>query len=154
MAREVRIGCVQTRPLATFDEAIEEARGLAGRAVADGAELVCLPEYCGGLKSENGLFAPPTAPEARHPVLDALRGFASDNRAWTLIRLHCGRRSRRPVRQPRLRHRRPGRHPGPATTRSSCSTWTSRPRSSTASPPSSPPAITPWWWIPPGADSG
>ena len=85
MAREVRIGCVQTRPLATFDEAIEEARGLAGRAVADGAELVCLPEYCGGLKSENGLFAPPTAPEARHPVLDALRGFASDNRAWTLI---------------------------------------------------------------------
>ena len=85
MAREVRIGCVQTRPLATFDEAIEEARGLAGGAVADGAELVCLPEYCGGLKSENGLFAPPTAPEARHPVLDALRGFASDNRVWTLI---------------------------------------------------------------------
>ena len=85
MAREVRIGCVQTRPLATFDEAIEEARGLAGSAVADGAELVCLPEYCGGLKSENGLFAPPTAPEARHPVLDALRGFASDNRVWTLI---------------------------------------------------------------------
>ena len=85
MAREVRIGCVQIRPLATFDEAIEEARGLAGSAVADGAELVCLPEYCGGLKSENGLFAPPTAPEARHPVLDALRGFASDNRVWTLI---------------------------------------------------------------------
>ena len=85
MAREVRIGCVQTRPLATFDEAIEEARGLAGDAVAGGAELVCLPEYCGGLKSENGLFAPPTAPEARHPVLDALRGFASDNRVWTLI---------------------------------------------------------------------
>ena len=83
--REVRIGCVQTRPLATFDEAIEEARRLAGDAVAAGAELVCLPEYCGGLKSEEGLFAPPTAPEAQHPVLDALRGFASDRRVWTLI---------------------------------------------------------------------
>ena len=85
MIREVRIGCVQSRPLATFDEAIEEARRLAGDAVAAGAELVCLPEYCGGLKSEGGLFAPPTAPEARHPVLDALRGFASDAGVWMLI---------------------------------------------------------------------
>ena len=85
MAREVRIGCVQTRPLATFDEAIAEARRLAGDAVAAGAELVCLPEYCGGLKSEDGLFAPPTAPEARHPVLDALRGFAADAGCGMLI---------------------------------------------------------------------
>ena len=85
MAREVRIGCVQSRPLATFDEAIEEARRLAGEAVAAGAELVCLPEYCGGLKSEGGLLVPPAAPEARHPVLDALRGFASDSGVWMLI---------------------------------------------------------------------
>ena len=85
MAHEVRIGCVQSRPLATFDEAIEEARRLAGNAVEAGAELVCLPEYCGGLKSEGGLFAPPTAPEAQHPVLDALRGFAGDSRVWMLI---------------------------------------------------------------------
>ena len=85
MTRKIRIGCVQSRPLATFDEAIEEARRLAGDAVAAGAELVCLPEYCGGLKSEEGLFAPPTAPEARHPVLDALRGFASDAGVWMLI---------------------------------------------------------------------
>ena len=85
MTREIRIGCVQSRPLATFDEAIEEARRLAGDAVAAGAELVCLPEYCGGLKSEGGLFAPPTAPEARHPVLAALRDFASDAGVWMLI---------------------------------------------------------------------
>ena len=85
MAREVRIGCVQTRPLATFDEAIEEACGLAGGAAAAGAELVCLPEYCGGLKSEGGLLVPPAAPEERHPVLDALRGFSRDSRVWLLI---------------------------------------------------------------------
>ena len=85
MAREVRIGCVQTRPLATFDEAIEEARRIAGDAVAAGAELVCLPEYCGGLRSEGGLLVPPAAPEAQHPVLDALRGFASESRVWMLI---------------------------------------------------------------------
>ena len=85
MKREVRIGCVQTRPLATFDEAIEEARRLAGEAVGAGAELVCLPEYCGGLKSEGGLLVPPAAAEARHPVLDALRSFAADSRVWMLI---------------------------------------------------------------------
>jgi len=85
MAREVRIGCAQTRPLATFDEAVEEARRIAGDAVAAGAELVCFPEYCGGLKSEGGLLVPPAAPEAQHPVLDALRGFASDSRVWMLI---------------------------------------------------------------------
>ena len=85
MAREVRIGCVQTRPLATFDEAIHEARALALGAVAAGAELVCLPEYCGGLKSEGGLLVPPAAPEAEHPVLDALRSLASDRGVWMLI---------------------------------------------------------------------
>ena len=46
---------------------------------------MCLPEYCGGLKSEGGLFAPPIAPEERHPVLAALRGFASDAGVWMLI---------------------------------------------------------------------
>ena len=85
MTREVRIGCVQTRPIATFDQAIDHAFRLASDAVAAGAELVCLPEYCGGLKSENGLFAPPSAPEARHPVLDALRCFADEAGVWTLI---------------------------------------------------------------------
>ena len=38
MAREVRIGCAQTRPLATFGEAIVEARRIARDAVAAGAE--------------------------------------------------------------------------------------------------------------------
>ena len=83
--REVRIGCVQTPALPTFDEAIEAACRLAGDAVAAGAELVCLPEYCGGLKSDNGVLKPPAAPEASHPVLDALRAFTRDAGVWMLI---------------------------------------------------------------------
>ena len=83
--REVRIGCVQMPALPTFDEAIEAACRLAGDAVAAGAELVCLPEYCGGLKSENGVLKPPAAPEASHPVLEALRNFTRDARVWMLI---------------------------------------------------------------------
>ena len=83
--REVRIGCVQTPALPTFDEAIEAACRLAGAAVAAGAELVCLPEYCGGLKSDNGVLKPPAAPEASHPVLEALRNFTRDAGVWMLI---------------------------------------------------------------------
>ena len=83
--REVRIGCIQTPALPTFDEAIEAACRLAGDAVAAGAELVCLPEYCGGLKSDNGVLKPPAAPEASHPVLEALRNFTRDAGVWMLI---------------------------------------------------------------------
>ena len=83
--REVRIGCVQTPALPTFDEAIDAACRLAGEAVAAGAELVCLPEFCGGLATENGVLKPPAAPEASHPVLEALRAFARDAGVWTLI---------------------------------------------------------------------
>ena len=108
MAREVRIGCVQTRPLATFDQAIDEARGLALGAVAAGAELVCLPEYCGGLKSEGGLLVPPAAPEARHPVLDALRGFAHDSGVWVLIGSIAVDGPGDRLIKPRLPRRRPG----------------------------------------------
>ena len=82
---EVRIACVQTPALATFDEAIEAARRLAGDTVAAGAELVCLPEFCGGLATENGVLKPPAAPEASHPVLEALRAFARDAGVWMLI---------------------------------------------------------------------
>ena len=83
--REVRIGCVQTPALATFDEAIGAAVRLAGDAVASGAELVCLPEYCGGLRSDKGVFRPPAAPEASHPVLGGLREFTRDAGVWMLI---------------------------------------------------------------------
>ena len=83
--REVRIGCVQTPALATFDEAIEAACRLAGEAVAAGAELVCLPEFCGGLATEDGVLKPPAAPESSHPVLEALRAFTRDAGTWMLI---------------------------------------------------------------------
>ncbi len=82
---EVRIGCVQTPAKATFDEAIEVACRLAGDAVAQGAELVCLPEFCGGLRTDKGMIYPPSAPETDHPVLAALREFTRNAGVWTLI---------------------------------------------------------------------
>ena len=83
--RTVHIACLQTRPLATFDEAIAAALPLAQAAADGGAQLLCLPEYCGGFRIENGRLAPPAAVEEQHPVLDALRNFAAKAGVWVLI---------------------------------------------------------------------
>ena len=85
MARPLTIACLQTRPMPDFDSAVGEALPLAGRAADDGAELLCLPEYCGGLMSRDGVIRPPAAPEDSHPVLAALRGFAAEAGVWMQI---------------------------------------------------------------------
>lgn len=85
MSRMLNLACLQTRPQPDFKPALDEALALAKRATADGAELLCLPEYCGGLKTEGDTFAPPVAEERTHPVLNGLREFAAANSVDILI---------------------------------------------------------------------
>jgi len=85
MARPLTIACLQTRPMPDFDTATAEALALARQAADDGAELLCLPEYCGGLVSRGGVILPPAAPEASHPVLEALCGFAAEAGVWMQV---------------------------------------------------------------------
>ena len=85
MPRPLNVACLQTRPMPDFDTAIGEALPLARQAVENGAELLCLPEYCGGLMSQEGVILPPAAAEGEHPVLAALCDFASSARVWMQI---------------------------------------------------------------------
>lgn len=85
MARRLHIACLQTRPTPDFAAAVLEATSLAERAIADGAELICLPEYCGGLVADGARLCPPAAPEADHPVLGALRELAARAERWMLV---------------------------------------------------------------------
>lgn len=85
MARPLTIACLQTRPMATVQTAIDEAVSLADTAVTAGAQFLALPEYCGGLKSEAGLFAPPAFSEGQHPVLAELQRFAAERGVWLMI---------------------------------------------------------------------
>ncbi len=85
MPRQSHIACLQTRPMPDFETALAEALGLAETAVADGAEFLLLPEYCGGLKSVGATLAPPHAPEAEHPVVNGLRDFAAKRGVWMMI---------------------------------------------------------------------
>jgi predicted amidohydrolase len=85
MARPLTIACLQTRPMPDFGSAIGEVLPLARRAADDGAELLFLPEYCGGLMTRDGVIRPPSAAEASHPVLAALCGFAARAGVWMQI---------------------------------------------------------------------
>jgi len=68
-----------------FASALDEAMGLAETAVAQGAQFLLLPEYCGGLKSQGPALRPPAAPEEDHPVLQAFAAFARNRRVWVML---------------------------------------------------------------------
>ena len=75
----LHIACLQTRPMPSMDEAIKEAVPKIEVAARQGAEIVFLPEYCGGLRSDGARLRPPSCDEDQHPVLSALRAAAASN---------------------------------------------------------------------------
>ncbi len=85
MTRPLHIACLQTRPMATMEEALAEALPMVEGAAQAGAEMVFLPEYCGGLMSDGARLRPPLAPEASHPVLVALRDMAAKLGIWVNV---------------------------------------------------------------------
>jgi len=85
MARKVNIACLQTRAFADAQEALDHALDLATTAVANGAQLLVLPEYSGGLKTEGKFFDPPVFTEDSHPVVKGLRAFAQSNSVWVVL---------------------------------------------------------------------
>ena len=85
MATTLDIACLQTRPMPDFDTAIAEAMPLAEAAVQAGAEMLFLPEYCGGLVSDGARLVPPAAPFSVHPVMRAFQAFASERGVWVMV---------------------------------------------------------------------
>lgn len=81
----VNIACLQTRAFGQASDALEHALELAEQAVANGAQLLVLPEYAGGLKTEGRFFAPPVYTEKTHPVLLGLQNFAKEKHVWIVL---------------------------------------------------------------------
>ena len=85
MPRLLNIACLQVRPRAEIELAVDEALRLARAAVDNDAQLLALPEYCGGLRTEGSAIVPPAAPEDTHAMLQGLREFAASKRVWIAI---------------------------------------------------------------------
>ena len=83
--RQYNIACLQTSPRPDFQAALDEAISLAEKATTAGADIITLPEYCGGLKTAGSAFAPPFETEENHPVLKGLRDFAKNKKKFILI---------------------------------------------------------------------
>ncbi|WP_324753471.1 carbon-nitrogen hydrolase family protein [Roseovarius sp. Pro17] len=82
MPRPLNIACLQLRPMPTMEAALDELLPLAEKAVAGGAQILFLPEYCGGLRTDGPAVAPPSAAEDDHPFLRRMREFAAKNSVW------------------------------------------------------------------------
>lgn len=85
MSRPLHIACLQLEPKADFDSALREIILRAETAVNVGSELLAMPEYCGGLETRGGAFAPPAALEHEHPVLQGLREYADKRKVWMVV---------------------------------------------------------------------
>lgn len=85
MVRPLHIACLQTRPRPTIEAAIEEAVPMIQDAAGAGAQMVFLPEYCGGLRSDGARLCPPTEAEAEHRFLSTVRQVAADKGLWINI---------------------------------------------------------------------
>ncbi len=82
MSRPLDIACLQLRPMPDMGAALSEALPLASEAVAGGAQMLFLPEYCGGLRSEGAAVTPPAAPESDHAFLRRMQEFAAQHSVW------------------------------------------------------------------------
>ncbi|MCZ4352249.1 carbon-nitrogen hydrolase family protein [Roseovarius aestuarii] len=82
MSRPLHIACLQTRAMPSFDAALGECLPLAEQAISQGAQMVFLPEYCGGLMTDGPAVTPPCAPADAHPFLQAMQAFAAERGIW------------------------------------------------------------------------
>jgi len=85
MTRSVNVACLQVRPQAKIPAALDAALEQAQAAVDGGAEMLALPEYCGGLKTEGSALVPPSAAEGGHLFLQGMCKFARANEVWIAI---------------------------------------------------------------------
>jgi len=85
MERILDIACLQTRPMPDFETAWNEARPLAETAANAGAEMLFLPEYCGGLVSKGAALDPPAATQTDHPFLKKFQEFAAEKSVWVML---------------------------------------------------------------------
>ena len=85
MENNFKIACVQTEPKPDFESALTEIFSLSSQAINEGAKLIALPEYCGGLKTENGMLRPPSSIEKDHLVLNELKKYSKQKKIFILI---------------------------------------------------------------------
>lgn len=76
MSQTFKAACIQNNATPDVHENIELCVAHSRNAAAEGAQLICLPEYFSGLQTENGKLHPVHFAEEAHPVIPAFAAEA------------------------------------------------------------------------------
>ena len=85
LTRPFKAACVQFTAAPDVEPNIEAGLRLTRAAFAAGADLVCLPEFFGGVRTDGPRFIPTAFPEDSHPVLSAWRQASRLANRWSLL---------------------------------------------------------------------
>ena len=85
MSETFKVGLIQNHATAEVEACIAQTLEMSREAAAQGAQLICLPEYFSGLEVLNGRLTMPSFPEAGHPALPAFRALARELGLWFLL---------------------------------------------------------------------
>jgi predicted amidohydrolase len=85
MPSQLNVACLQNCAGTDVQQNLHDLRGMIDTARADGAQLVCLPEYGTCLGVEGQEFIVGATPEESHPALAFLADVAKETGVWILI---------------------------------------------------------------------
>jgi predicted amidohydrolase len=85
MSAKVTVACIQNCATPDLEANLAETKAMTREAAAEGARLICLPEYFSCLDVENGRLKIPAFAEDRHPALPAYQALADELGAWILV---------------------------------------------------------------------
>lgn len=81
----LRVGCIQLNAGSDVAANLQAAQTAVRQAAAQGARLVCLPEYCALLDGSGRVMREGSPPEAEHTALPAFATIARETDAWVLV---------------------------------------------------------------------
>ena len=85
MANNFIAACIQNNASADIDENLETCLKLSREASGKGAQLITLPEYFSGLRTQDSLIIPVAFAEEEHPAIAAFQSAARELDAWFLL---------------------------------------------------------------------
>lgn len=81
----LKVGCIQLNAGADVPANLEAAARGVREAASQGAQFVCLPEYCALLDGSGRVMRDGSPAEDRHPGLPAFAALARETGAWLLV---------------------------------------------------------------------
>jgi len=81
----LKVGCIQLNAGADVAANLDAATRAVREAATQGAQLICLPEYCVLLDGSGRVMRDGSPPEEGHPALPAFAALARETNAWILV---------------------------------------------------------------------